>query len=71
LLNDALKIRRRLAREDPDQYLPDLAKTLNNLGLLYAQQAETSKARQTLSEALAIGRKLARKTRCHPPAEMK
>jgi len=34
----APKIDRELAQETPSTYLPHLAKTLNNLGLLHSQQ---------------------------------
>ena len=34
LIEEALKIRRELAQKNPEVYLPDVALTLNNLGLL-------------------------------------
>jgi tetratricopeptide (TPR) repeat protein len=58
---EALKIRRELARENPETYLPDVAMTLNNLGNVHRDQNRMDDARQAYEEALKAYRELARK----------
>jgi protein O-mannosyl-transferase len=54
----ALELRRELARENPATYLPDMATTLNNLGNLDRLQNRNEEARQHYEEALRIHRQL-------------
>jgi hypothetical protein len=56
---EALKIYRRLAQQNPDVYVPYLAATLNNLGALDRIQNRTEEARRHDEEAVTIQRKLA------------
>jgi tetratricopeptide (TPR) repeat protein len=56
---EALAIRRKLAADNPQAYLPTVAETLNNLGNVYRKQNDAGKALQAYEEALAISRKLA------------
>ncbi|ERJ68347.1 tetratricopeptide repeat protein, partial [Porphyromonas gingivalis] len=55
----ALDIRRDLATKNPQAYNPDLAMTLNNLGVLYYQINNRKEAEQAYKEALAIRKILA------------
>jgi tetratricopeptide (TPR) repeat protein len=55
----AFTIQRQLANESPYTYLPDLAMTLNRLGMLDRDQKRTEEARQCFEEALKIHRQLA------------
>jgi tetratricopeptide (TPR) repeat protein len=55
----ALEMRRQLALQDPDRYLPYLAGSLNNLGAVDRQQNRTEDARQHFEGALTIYRQLA------------
>jgi len=55
----ALEMRRRLAKQNPAAYLPDMATTLNNLGNLDRLQNRADEARQHYEEALKIHRQLA------------
>ena len=57
---EALEIRRELARKDPETYLPDVAMTLYSLGILDGEQ-NRNRAREAYEEALTIRRELARK----------
>jgi tetratricopeptide (TPR) repeat protein len=57
--DEALTIRRRLALQNPETYLADLAMTLNHLGVLDSGQNRMDEARQALEEALTIHRRLA------------
>jgi tetratricopeptide (TPR) repeat protein len=50
---------RDLAAANPAAYLPDLANTLNNLGILYRATQRLADAEQAYTEARDIGRKLA------------
>jgi tetratricopeptide (TPR) repeat protein len=43
-----------LAQKDPEVYLPDVAMTLNNLGILDRDQNRTTEARKAYEEALTI-----------------
>jgi tetratricopeptide (TPR) repeat protein len=56
---EALNIRRELARKNPETYLPDMAMTLNNLGVLHHDQNRMDEARQAYEEALSIYKKFA------------
>jgi len=58
---EALRIRRELAQKNPETYLPDLAWTLHNLGLLDYSQKRVEEARQEYQEGLKIYRELAQK----------
>ncbi len=55
----ALEIRRQLAQQDPDRYLPYLAGSLTNLGTLDRQQNRPDDARQNFEGALKIYRRIA------------
>jgi hypothetical protein len=56
---EALKIRRQLAQQDPDAYRPYLATTLNDLGILDTLQNRPGDARRHYEEALQSYRQLA------------
>jgi tetratricopeptide (TPR) repeat protein len=58
---EALKIYRQLARQDPDMYLPDVAGTLSNLAVLDESQKQIEESRVHYTEAMAIYRKLAQR----------
>jgi tetratricopeptide (TPR) repeat protein len=51
---EALKIYREAAQKDPGTYLPELAMTLNNLGILDHDQNRMAEARKEYEEALKI-----------------
>ena len=51
---EALKIYRELAQKDPETYLPYVAMTLNNLGILDSDQNRMAEARKEYEEALKI-----------------
>ena len=51
---EALKIRRELAQKNPDAYLLEVARTLNNLAVLDGDQNRPQEARKGLEEALDI-----------------
>ena len=53
-------VRRKLAAANPATYLPDVAMTLGNLGILHSEQSRMEEARKVYEEALAIRRELAR-----------
>jgi protein O-mannosyl-transferase len=55
---EALKIRRDLAQQNPAAFLPDMATTLNNLGNVNRLQNRMDTARQDYEEALRIHRQL-------------
>ena len=57
-IEEALKIHRQLAQQDPDKYLPYVAGTLNNLGFLDRNQNRIEEARAHYNEALDLYRKL-------------
>lgn len=59
---EALKIRRKLAEENPHVYLPYVATTLNNLGILLKVNNDMSGAKKAYEEALEIRRELAEKS---------
>ena len=58
---EALKLRKRLARKDPERYTVDLAWTYNNLGILYQKRHRLKKAERMHFKALALRRISARK----------
>ena len=60
-LREALQIRRELAQKNPETYRPDVAETLNNLGILDRDQGRMEEARKEFAEALQIRRELALK----------
>jgi len=60
---ESLKNHRSLAEKDPETYLPDVAATLNDLGILDSNQGRIEEARKEYEEALNIYRGLAQK---HP-----
>ena len=53
-LDETLQIHRELAQKNPEAYLPDVAETLNNLGVLFRKQNRTQEAKQAYAEALQI-----------------
>ncbi len=59
-LEQALVIRRELARQNPNTYLPDMAVTLNNLGNLARSENKLDEARQYYEEGVQIHSQLAR-----------
>jgi len=56
---EALSIRRQLAKQNPEAYLPDVAMTLNNLAILYSDTQRMRDAELAYGEALATYRQLA------------
>jgi protein O-mannosyl-transferase len=56
---EAMKIRRELAQQNPAAYLPDMATTLNNLGNVNRLQNRMEEARRDYEEALKIHHQLA------------
>ena len=58
---EALEIRRELARRNPATYLPDVAMTLNNLAILQRARNDYEAAEKGYQEALEIRRELARR----------
>ncbi|MEL7523489.1 MAG: tetratricopeptide repeat protein, partial [Cyanobacteria bacterium J06553_1] len=61
LYEEALRIYRELAEENPRTYLPYVAGTLNNLAILQSAQNNYELAAQSNEEALLIRRELAEK----------
>ena len=59
---EALKTYRELAEKEPDTYLPEVAQTLNDLGIVDSAQNRTEEARKAFAEALKISRELAHGT---------
>ncbi len=60
VLQELLRQRRRLAEENPAVYQPDLAQTLNNLGVLYGDNPDRfADAESALKELVDIERELA------------
>lgn len=57
----SIKIIRKLAKDNPEVYLPKVALTLNNLGILYAATNKLEEAEGAYSEALKTYRSLADK----------
>ena len=61
LYKEALGIRRELARTNP-AYLPDVARTLNNLGALYSKTQRLMEGADAYTKALQTFRELAKQT---------
>jgi tetratricopeptide (TPR) repeat protein len=59
LYQEALKYYRSRAEENPEAFLPDVARTLNNLAVLHSDQNAFSPALTAYEEALQIRRSLA------------
>jgi tetratricopeptide (TPR) repeat protein len=59
---EALKTYRELAQKEPETYLPEVAQTLNNLGIVDSAQNRAEEARKSFAEALKIYRELGQKT---------
>lgn len=57
---EALKIYRELAEKEPETYLPYVAATLNNLGILDRAQNRPEEARKAFEEALKIYKSFAK-----------
>ena len=55
----ALNAARKLAVENPDMYEPLLAKTLNNIALLYTETSDATKAESLFEESLSLFKRLA------------
>jgi tetratricopeptide (TPR) repeat protein len=51
---EGLKTYRKLAQKYPESYLPDVAQTLNDLGIGYIVQNRADEARKAFEEALKI-----------------
>jgi tetratricopeptide (TPR) repeat protein len=58
---EALQISRALAQKNAESYLPDVAETLNRLGVLDRDENRPGEAQKTLKEALMIRREFAQK----------
>ena len=58
---EALKTYRELAEKEPDTYLPEVAQTLNDLGIVDSAQNRAEEAWKAFAEALKIYRELAQK----------
>ena len=61
----ALSLRRQLVEDNPEEYLPDLAATLNNMGVLHYDMGHPDEALKHYEEALGIRREL---SDTHPDA---
>lgn len=61
LYEEVLKIHRKLAKENPNEHLPDIAMILNNLANIHFYTNEYPKALDEYKEALEIRQKLAEK----------
>ncbi len=57
---EALEIYRELSKENPSAYLPNVATTLNNLGLLYSSDNRPKDSETAYDEALKIYRALSK-----------
>ena len=60
-IEEALKTYRQLAEKEPKTYLPNIAATLNDLGILDTDENRIEKARKEFEEALKTYRQLAHK----------
>src|SRR6476469_9056820 len=58
---ETLKTYRELAEKEPETYLPEVAQTLNDLGIVDSAQNRAEEARMAFAEALKIYRELAQK----------
>ena len=61
MFQEALRIRRPLAKRAPSLYLSELASTLNNLGILFTRTGRFAEAEQFYREALEIWEQLTTK----------
>ena len=68
-LEQALAMRRGLARTNPETYLPDMAVTLNNLANLERIENNVDEARRYYEESLQIHTQLARQNQDPYPAD--
>jgi tetratricopeptide (TPR) repeat protein len=59
---EALGIRRELAKNTPEAYLPDVAMTLYNMAILFAHQEQYGDAEKAAEESLAIYQQMAQKS---------
>ena len=59
---EALSIRRELAKTTPEAYLPNVAKTLYNMAILFAHQEQYGDAEKAAEESLAIYQQMAQKS---------
>src|ERR1019366_5707752 len=57
---EALKTYRQLAQQNPDTYLPYVARTLNNLGLLDQVQNRMEEARSHYRQAIGVYQELSK-----------
>src|SRR5262249_38157815 len=60
-LEESLKTNRELAKKESETYLPHVAATLNDLGILDSNQNRIENARKEFEEALKTYRELAHK----------
>ena len=58
---EALKSYRKLAEKEPETYLPYVAQTLNNLGIVDDAQNRADEARKAFAEAVKIYREKKKK----------
>jgi hypothetical protein len=58
-IQEAVRIRRALAKANPDAYLPDLANSLNHLSLRFGEVGRLDEGLSTVTEAVGILRALA------------
>jgi tetratricopeptide (TPR) repeat protein len=65
--SEVLTAYRQLAQDNPQAYLPYLALTLNNLGILYSDTQQLSESAHASQEALTIKRQLARDNEAYLP----
>ena len=61
MFQEALRIRRSIAKKSPSLYLSELASTLNNLGILFTRTGRFVEAEQFYREALEIWEQLTTK----------
>ncbi len=64
---EALQIRRELAKSNPTAYQPYVAQTLNNLGILYITTGRPKESAVVLEEALHIFQELATSNPAYQP----
>ena len=60
-LQKAGRLYRKLTQENPDRFLPDLAGSLNNLGVILSELGRYAEALEATEEAVAIRRQLAKR----------
>ena len=59
---EALAIYRKLAKNAPEAYLPDVAMTLYNMAILFAHQEQYGDAEKAAEESVAIYQQMAQKS---------